>query len=133
MIILDSSFIVSYFNTRDQNHPQAIKLMKKIHEPLCMTDYIFSEVVTVSLIRLKSLDGASKIGEILLKSMKMIGVEKSSFDNAWILFCKQKETLLSFTDCTTVSVMQENDIEKIATFDEDFDKISGIEIIGLTS
>jgi len=133
MIILDSSFIVSYFNTRDQNHPQAIKLMKKIHEPLCMTDYIFSEVVTVSLTRLKSLDGASKIGEILLKSMKMIGVEKSSFDNAWSLFCKQKETVLSFTDCTTVSIMQENNIEKIATFDEDFGKISGIEVIGLTS
>ena len=133
MIILDSSFLVSYFNTRDQNHPQAVKLMKKIHEPLCMTDYIFSEVVTVSLIRLKSLDGASKIGEILLKSMKMINVEKSSFDNAWSLFCKQKETVLSFTDCTTVSVMQENDIEKIATFDEDFGKISGIETIGLTS
>ena len=133
MIILDSSFMVSYFNTRDQNHPQAIKLMKKIHEPLCMTDYIFSEVVTVSLIRLKSLDGASKIGEILLKSMKMIGVEKPSFDNAWSLFCKQKETVLSFTDCTTVSIMQENNIEKIATFDEDFGKISGIEVIGLTS
>jgi len=133
MIILDTSFIVSYFNTRDQNHPHAVKLMKKIREPLCMTDYIFSEVVTVSLIRLKSLDGASKIGEVILKSMKMIDVEKTSFDNAWSIFCKQKETVLSFTDCTTVSVMQENDIEKIATFDEDFGKISGIEIIGLTS
>ncbi len=133
MIILDTSFIVSYFNTRDQNHPQAVKLMKKIHEPLCMTDYIFSEVVTVSLIRLKSLDWASKIGEVLLKSMKMIDVEKTSFDNAWSLFCKQKETVLSFTDCTTVSIMQENDIEKIATFDEDFGKINGIEIIDLTS
>jgi predicted nucleic acid-binding protein len=131
MIVLDTSFIVSYFNTRDQNHLKAVKLMKKIHEPLCMTDYIFGEVVTVSLIRLKSLDRASKIGDVLLKSLKIINVEKTSFDNAWNLFCKQKETVLSFTDCTTISVMLENDIEKVATFDGDFSKISEITVIGI--
>ena len=130
MIVLDTSFIVSYFNTRDQNHLKAVKLMKKIHEPLCITDYIFGEVVTVSLIRLKSLDRATKIGNVLLKSLKIINVEKTSFDNAWNLFCKQKETVLSFTDCTTISVMLENDIEKIATFDGDFGKISRITAIG---
>ena len=131
MIVLDTSFIVSYFNTRDQNHLKAVKLMKKIHEPLCITDYIFGEVVTVSLIRLKSLDRATKIGNVLLKSLKIINVEKTSFDNAWNLFCKQKETVLSFTDCTTISVMLENDIEKIATFDGDFGKISRITVIGV--
>lgn len=129
MIILDTSFIVSYFNTRDQNHTKAVKLMKEIHEPLCLTDYIFGEVVTVSLIRLKNIDRASKIGEILLKSLEIIYVDKSSFDKAWNLFCKQKDTILSFTDCTTVSVMQESDIKKIATFDEDFGKIKEIEVI----
>ena len=130
MIILDTSFIVSYFNTRDQNHPKAVKLMKEIHEPLCLTDYIFGEVVTVSLIRLKSLDRAAKIGGMLLKSLKIIDVEKTIFDRAWNLFCKQKATILSFTDCTTVSVMQESDIKKIATFDGDFGKIRGIKVIG---
>ncbi|MEX0765013.1 MAG: hypothetical protein WEC35_03415 [Nitrosopumilaceae archaeon] len=44
MKIPDTSFVVSYFNTRDQNHPKAVKLMKEIHEPLCLTDYIFGEV-----------------------------------------------------------------------------------------
>ena len=129
MIILDTSFIVSYFNTRDQNHSKAVRLMKKIHEPLCITDDIFGEVVTVSLIRLKSLDRASKIGEILLKSSEMINVEKTSFDGAWNIFCKQKGTVLSFTDCTTISVMLENNIEKIATFDGDFEKIRGIKVV----
>ena len=131
MIVLDTSFIVSYFNTRDQNHLKAVKLMKKIHEPLCITDYIFGEVVTVSLIRLKSLDRATKIGNVLLKSLKIVNVEKTSFDNAWNLFCKQKETVLSFTDYTTISVMLENDIGKIATFDGDFGKISKITVIGV--
>lgn len=128
MIILDTSFIISYFNTRDQNHSKAVKLMKQMHEPLCLTDYIFGETTTVSLIRLKSIEKASKIGEIL-KSLRIIDVEKSSFDKAWDLFCKQKDTALSFTDCTTISIMQENYIEKIATFDGDFYKIKGIKVV----
>jgi predicted nucleic acid-binding protein len=106
--------------------------MKEIHEPLCLTDYIFGEVVTVSLIRLKSLEKATKIGEIL-KSLRIIDVEKSVFDKAWDIFCKQKATSLSFTDCTTISIMQENYIEKIVTFDGDFGKISGIKVIGTVS
>lgn len=128
MIILDTSFIISYFNTRDQNHSKAAKLMKQMQEPLCLTDYIFDETVTVSLIRLKSIEKASKIGDIL-KSLRIIDVEKSGFDKAWDLFCKQKDTTLSFTDCTTISIMQENYIEKIATFDEDFYKIKGITVV----
>lgn len=59
----------------------------------------------------------------------MINIEKTSFDGAWDIFCKQKGTVLSFTDCTTISVMLENNIEKIATFDGDFKKISGIEVV----
>jgi len=128
MIILDTSFIISYFNTRDQNHSKATKLMKHMHEPLCLTDYIFGETATVSLIRLKSIEKAAKIGETL-KSLNIIDVEKSSFDKAWNVFCKQKDTALSFTDCTTISIMEENYIEKIATFDGDFDKIKGIKVV----
>jgi len=47
------------------------------------------------------------------------------------LFSKQKNTILSFTDCTTVSVMRENNIKNIATFDEDFGKIKGINTVDL--
>lgn len=67
----------------------------------------------------QSIEKASKIGWIL-KSLWIIGVEKSSFDKAWDLFRKQKDTVLSFTDCTTISIMQENYIEKIATFERRF-------------
>jgi len=135
MIILDSSFIVSYFNKRDENHLKAIKFMKDIvnlnfglpH----ITDYIFDETITVSFIRLKNLRKVEEIGDNLLKTTKLIEVEKTNFDNAWNLFKKQKNTSFSFTDCTTVSVMEESRIKNIATFDKDFEKIKGINIIGL--
>jgi len=136
MIILDTSFIISYFNERDENHLASIELMKELADlkfgPLHITDYIFDEVVTVSFVRLKNLRKAVEIGNHLLRALKILEVEKSDFDRAWNLFRKQKDTDFSFTDCTTLSIMHENEIGNIATFDEDFLTIKSINAIGLT-
>ncbi len=133
MIILDTSFIVSYFNERDENHTKAVELMESIANlkfgPVHMTDFIFDETVTVSFIRLKNLVKAVEIGNYLLKSLRIIEVEKTDFYKAWEIFRKQKNTDLSFTDCTTISVMGENEINNIATFDEDFKRTKGINVI----
>jgi hypothetical protein len=133
MIILDTSFIVSYFNERDRNHSKATELMQSIANtkfgPVYITDYIFDETVTVAFIRLKNLVKAVEIGNHLLKSSKIIQVEDKHFYNAWNLFKRQKTTDLSFTDCTTISVMQDNEIKNIATFDEDFKKAKAINVL----
>jgi len=135
MIILDTSFIVSYYNTRDENHKKAVEPMKEIvnkkYGNLCITDYIFDESVTVILIRLKSLSETIKIGELVKKSMKIIEMEREIFENSWNYFKKQKETAFSFTDCTTLNIMKKMNISNIATFDEDFKKIKGINVIGI--
>lgn len=134
MIVLDSSLVVAYFNSRDDNHAKASKIIEDIVKgrygsTACITDYIFDEVVTVSFIRLKSLARSAKIGDMLLKSTKVLEVNKNCFDDAWDIFCAQKNTHLSFTDCTTISVMQENNIENLATFDKDFTKINEIRVV----
>ena len=133
MIILDTSFIASYFNERDQNHLKAAELMKGIANlkfgPVYITDYIFDETVTVAFIRLKNLPKAVEIGNHLLKSSKIIQVEDKHFYNAWKTFRKQRTTDLSFTDCTTISVMQDSEIKNIATFDEDFKKTKAINVV----
>ncbi len=135
MIILDTSFVVSYFNERDENHLKAAELMKSIANlkfgPVYTTDYIFDETVTVGFIRLKNLVKAVEIGNYLLKSLRIIEVEKTGFYKAWEIFRKQKTTDFSFTDCTTISVMKENEIKNIATFDEDFKRTKGINVISL--
>ncbi|MEM3085386.1 MAG: PIN domain-containing protein [Nitrososphaerales archaeon] len=133
MIVLDTSFIVSYFNERDENHTKATELMESVANlmfgPIYMTNFIFDETVTVSFIRLKNITKAVEIGNYLLKSLRIIEVEKTNFYKAWEIFRRQKTTDLSFTDCTTISVMQDNEIKNIATFDEDFKGIKGINVI----
>lgn len=134
MIILDTSFIVSYYNTRDENHKKAVELMKDIvnrkYGNLYITDYIFDEGVTVILIRLKSLSRTIEIGESIRKSTEMIEIEKDIFEKAWKLFKEQSGTALSFTDCTTLNVMKAKDVKNIVTFDEDFKRVKGINVIG---
>jgi hypothetical protein len=127
--MLDTSFIVAYFNTRDQNHSSAVKIAKILanqnHE-LYITDYLFGEIVTVSLVRLKNLEKATQIGTTILEYCNLIHVDKDIFEHAWKIFSEQK-LRLSFVDCTTIVVMKNQKIQKIATFDNDFNKIKGIE------
>lgn len=134
MIVLDTSLVVAYFNNRDDNHTRAEKIIEDIIKgrygrTAYITDYIFDEVATVSFIRLKNLDQVVKIGKTLLNATKIIEINKDCFDNAWDIFCTQKNTHLSFTDCATISAMQQNSIENLATFDKDFTKINEIRVV----
>jgi predicted nucleic acid-binding protein len=135
MIVLDTSFIVSYYNIRDENHEKSVELMREVvnrkYGNLYITDYIFDESITVMFIRLKSLSETIRIGELIKKSMEIIEVGKEIFEESWKSFKKQKETAFSFTDCVTLNSMKKMKINNIATFDEDFKKIKTINIIGL--
>lgn len=135
MIILDTSFIVSFYNVRDENHLKARNLMPDIIKgkfgSLHISDYIFDETMTVIFIRLKNLRKTVEIGECLRRSAKLLEVGSANFEEAWKMFKKQKDTDLSFTDCTTVSLMKRMGIKNIATFDEDFVRVKGINIIGI--
>ncbi|MEK6899294.1 MAG: hypothetical protein AABW79_04320 [Nanoarchaeota archaeon] len=60
MILLDSSFIVSYYNTEDENHKKAEKIMQNIFaeeygEPIII-EYVFVESINVLSTRLKNMD-----------------------------------------------------------------------------
>jgi predicted nucleic acid-binding protein len=133
MIILDTSFIVSYYNVRDENHKKAVEVMKDIvnrkYGILYVTDYIFDESITVMLIRLKNFLKTINIGELIRKSTELLEIEKDDFEGAWELFKEQEGIVFSFTDCTTLNVMKKRNTKNIATFDENFKKVKGINLV----
>jgi uncharacterized protein len=131
MIMLDTSFVVAYFNTNDQNHGRAVHTAKDMaakNPELCVTDYIFGEIVTVSLLRLKDIKKAARIGSAIMRYCNIISADRSVFDEAWNAFSGQ-QMQMSFTDCITVATMRDQRIQEIATFDKDFTKIDGITVI----
>ena len=130
MIMLDTSFVVAYLNTRDQNNPLSAKTAKILADQnpeLYVTNYIFGEIVTVIFLKLKNLKKAIDMGKMVLRSCNLVHVDKYVFEYAWKIFSEQK-LRLSFVDCTTIATMEDQKIRKIATFDSDFIKVKGIEV-----
>lgn len=130
-IFLDTSFIIAYYNSRDQNHSKAELIMKKIlneENDIIINDYIFDECANVLLIRLKNFSKVIKICEDLRK-LRVINVNEFLFEEAWEIFKKQDKTNLSFTDSTILSTMKNRKIKNLVTFDKDFEKILEVKII----
>jgi len=133
LIFLDTSVLVSYLVEKDSNHPRAVILVDEIvsgkHGSAVTSDYVFDETVTVALVRSKSLDIAVAAGALIKESISMIKIDEDIFENSWMVFKNQESTRFSFTDCTILTLVKENHIDKIATFDKEFQSSDGYEVI----
>lgn len=133
MILLDTSFIASYYNDRDENHTRANQIMKEIaggkYGIVYLTDYIFDESLTVTLVRTKNLQKSIDLGQTLLHSTEILKIDEILFKSSWDIFRNQKSTKFSFTDCTILATVAKTGMENIATFDEEFKSIKTLNII----
>lgn len=133
MIVLDSSFIIAYHNTRDVHHMTAKPAMEEIisgkwGRPLLL-EYVFLEVVTVLLAR-RGLTVASNVASILLQAHELDFVPCSElFLDTLEIFRGQVNTALSFTDAAIVALARRQDIGVIATFDRDFRQVEGVTVV----
>ena len=134
MIFRVTSFLVSVEVETDQNHRRALKIMDDIiagkSGDVFISDYIFDETVTVTFVKSHDLRKAILVGTNLQDSAEMLKVDEKHLEEAWKLFKGQKDTKFSFTDCTTLVLMEKEGIKNIATFDRDFNNVNGINIIG---
>lgn len=132
MILLDSSFLIAYHNTKDKNHGHAAELMPRIasgeYGMVNITDYVFDETSTY-LAAKQGIGKAITVGDYLLGAAELIGITKDDFKEAWALFKSQRSTRMSFTDCTIIVAMRANAIVKLAAFDGDFESFNDISVI----
>ena len=130
MIFIDSNIILSYINYEDSKHNEALhlvsRIMKKEFGDYIISDYVFSEIVTVCEIKINKKESV-KIGNFLLENIYISKVLDKIFSDSWDIFKRNKK--LSFTDCTNLAIMKGFGINKIATFDKEFNKIKDIEVI----
>jgi predicted nucleic acid-binding protein len=134
MIFLDSSFLVAFMVDGDTNHVKAAEVMLDVVEaaygPPVISDYVFDETATVTFVRTRDLQKARLAGEAMLKAFRMLKVDDAVFRDAWQKFRSQKRTKYSFTDSTTIELMQQNSIRNIATFDREFRSHQEFNIVG---
>jgi uncharacterized protein len=74
MIVLDSSFLIAFYNERDSQHEAARGLMCEFldcrWEKGLLPEYVFLEVVTVLLVR-RDLVTAVRTGRLLLEAQEL--------------------------------------------------------------
>lgn len=134
MIFIDTSLLVAFVVAKDTNHEKSVSIMEEIvggkHGQAITSEYVFDETVTVVLVRSKSLYLASKTGDLIKESMPVLEVGNNTFEASWNRFRNQKDTKFSFTDCTIVEVVESNHIDKLATFDREFEYSTSFKVVG---
>lgn len=126
-IFLDTGVLAAVKSADDKRHPRAEELMEPIlageFGEIYTSDYVIDETVTLVLTRTKRLELAISVGEYVLNSPRInkLRVSEDVFNTAWEKFKSFEENPMSFTDCTSLALMEERGIKRIASFDSGFD------------
>lgn len=132
MIVLDSSVLVAYFNSRDGNHAKAKSLLESVVAgtwgKAILLEYVFLETVTVLKLKYSPL-GAIQAGEHLRRVHQLDFLPSSDlFRSAWKEFQSDQTTRLSFVDHAIAIAARQRAGGKVLTFDDSFRQLPGITV-----
>lgn len=138
-VVVDTSFLVAQLDERDLHHRTA----RAIHEAFRTREaaYIYLDCVVneaVTVLSRRALQRKIDPQPILQRLRREIPAEildwtGPELPRLWERILDKVEEYrgsLSFHDCLLVLILQEGGIEWIASFDESFDQVKGLERIG---
>ncbi|MFA5268644.1 MAG: PIN domain-containing protein [Methanoregula sp.] len=125
MIFVDSSFFIALVDRKDQWHPFAKLLLPVLaDESILISDLIIAESVTIIGRR-----SGGKAGEQLynyfMDNCDLVVTNEKIFKGSMQVFLRFDGTL-SVSDAVSVFIMKKKNIDRIISFDSDFDKVEGI-------
>lgn len=124
-IFSDSNFFIALYNPSDSLHSESVRISQKIKKEtpdIYISNYIFLEIVTVISQRIGRKE-AVFLGNDILKDSKVniIHIDDRLNKLAWQIFTRIPKKNFSFVDCSTLALLQFEEIRKLLTFDrEDF-------------
>lgn len=116
---------MAYRNIKDVHNKTADELIRRALKgefgAIYTTDYIYDEALTLAMVRTGNRNIAEDISDVLLSPrIEMIIIDVSIIEQAKDIFFKFFDKRISFTDATTMAVMQQRNISKIITFNAHF-------------
>jgi hypothetical protein len=126
-VFVDTGVFVALHNADDDFHSRSRELMKQALKGdfgrIFTSDYVIDEAVTTALVRTRKHDLALDLGRFIIESPRItkVWVEEDSFEAAWKKFGVFKDKPLSFTDCTSIALIELKGIKQIMSFDSGFD------------
>ncbi|MBI3023016.1 MAG: type II toxin-antitoxin system VapC family toxin [Thaumarchaeota archaeon] len=125
-VFIDTGVFVAARNKSDANYSRSVRLMQRALEGaygrVYTSDYVIDEAITTALARTHNLDVSINTGKFIIESLRItkLRVGERDFAKAWEKY-KELRKPISFTDATTLVLVEENSISKIMSFDSDFD------------
>lgn len=126
MIFVDTSFLIALLISTDHFHERALEISETINERKVINNTVLNET-------LNAFSGkGGKIGKDLYNIiLEMFDVEYLSpvdYEKAMDLFLHY-DSSINYSDCTILTTMFQNNINRIVSFDRDFEKIEMINLI----
>ena len=124
-VFIDTGAFMAYRNEKDAYHGEAVNLLRRALKrefgTIFTTDYVYDETMTLVMVRTGNKNVAKDISDVMLSPrIEMMLIDDTVLNKARELFFRLFDKRISFTDATTMAVMQQEHIGKIITFDSHF-------------
>ena len=126
MIFFDTTVIIDCFikkyndGKENRRHKRAIELWNSVDETKIISNLVIVEVINILYLKLeKDKDMVKKVYNILFNDFEVI--EDSKYYNIAINKLHEYDEQLSINDCIYLAIMEDYGIEKIVSFDSQFD------------
>ena len=131
MIFVDTSAWFARYVPTETDHASARAVISAARpESLVTSDFVLDETLTLFQAR-GEFQRAKEVGRRVLEQSicRLIRVEETDIVKAWTIFARHCEQRWSFTDCTSLSLMQRLAIKTACAFDEHYRQFGGIEVL----
>ncbi len=129
-IFVDSSFLIALVNENDSLHEKSLEYIDLIEKNDCyISNLVINEVITVIGNKI-DLETAISAFDLINDIFHVINeYEIKDFNSNTMLIYEKHNTKLSFTDCSIIVDMHYHKIENLLSFDKEFKKAEGINLI----
>lgn len=112
------------------DHQAARTFVAANRQPLFTTDYIADELLTLFRMRHQSQRARQWLDEVLLAGgTDLVRISPADFDRATDIYRAYADKLWSFTDCTSLAVMERLQVSQAFAFDEHFRQFGSITVL----
>ena len=129
-IFVDSSFLIALVNENDSLHEKSLEYIDLIEKNDCyISNLVINEVITVigNKIDLETVISAFDLINDIFHVINEYEIK--DFNSTTMLIYEKHNTKLSFTDCSIIVDMHYHKIENLLSFDKEFKKAEGINLI----
>lgn len=133
-VLVDTGVLYAEHDRDASRHDVAMDALDAVYDGELgrpyVSEYVYDEAITLTLQRGGSHEAARLLGQRLRgtgqfpHAYELLRVSQAAFETAVELFERYDDQRLSFTDTTQIAQLRREDIDRLLSFDDDFDGLA---------